>query len=1236
MSLIKEAARLFKEKKYKEAHQLYIQAGKKYGKSIFQYQISKCERLTKQNNDNINIETNLSIRDNSSIINSSNVLDEYFDNIYVVNLKHKVSDRLKVSQHLKEHNINFEIFEATNGYVGEPLTKWNEYKKRPLGTFKRNTHYKDKEIKFNKSYIESPGAIGYIYTYIRILEDAKLQGYNRFLILEDDILLCNNFEIKFKVFIEGIDKNWKILQLGASQYGWSSVDTQTAISDGYYLPRTMDTKGSYAIAFDLSIVDEVLEEQKAFEAPFDHIPMGELYERHLNKCFVAFPHIILPDVSESSIRGGRCQYTHSKRMKWPLENYDYPLYKPSIAVILTSKNNLKYYSEFSNIKDLPFNLRLYFNSSDGIRVLHNKELLDLDINLIKTIDYSIINKESDYVVTLSESSILTEEAIVEFIEFKTNIREANTTLLTEISINKKEIIADRASVIIPTYKRPTNLRIALESVVKQDYKDIEVIIVSDNGDSSRYNKETREIVNSLKNINPNCKVVLIEHYTNRNGSAARNTGILHSSGEFISFLDDDDAYLPGRLSKSIENLKKQKKIVGAVYCGFLGWNSPKNDLNRYKIGDLTREILLLEYKKHYIHTNTATYRREAILNINGFDESYRRHQDLEFNLRFFEQYEIEAVKEALVRLNPEPSDVSNKAFNTVMLDLKFKFLTQFKYLIEKYSIEVQYEIYSLHQNEALKYIKEKSKALELYKNKFEDYNIQMLLKLAYSSNPKAMKILDTTNNVPSNRKEVVYYKIIGNNMPGLQSDEQSFSNIVHIVANESNFESVDKYFILNRIIDKEYREKIVNYLESKKINYLEITFNHNDYKEIGYDFKNLKSSDLWFSELSNWDRLVLNAELRESKNRYLMNNNGARNFAIKHGKKSYKWIMPWDGNCFISESDYITLEDRFKESGNHKYVCTPMERTIDINNTHLKAKNPNEEPQISFRYDSTELFTEERVYGNQPKVELFKKLGYAGKWDEWKMLTPWRELKYTKSIEAGLVSSASAVFRLPSGNKKATLKACDRNIYRKKGISDFIDYVDSIYILKNLKAIDFKIVFPSLFKHLISNPEIRKGLSKLLFVNKSTKVSEATIIEYEKIVESLILNFNSTPDANIKLNIMVVLFSNMKINKKMIFTNDTQSFMQLEYLTIYKNKNLNDFNTLQTLISDVFIAMLMKLYEHSVIDSVKLKFELIMLLNFYYSNKSMFKSNKDLESSIKIINVVFKEVFEYDFFEDAI
>lgn len=649
------------------------------------------------------IEKNRSEVDKSSPVNS--FLNYYFDNIYVVNLKFKIVDRLTVTEHLKKHGINFEVFEATNGYEGEAFNKFKEYEKRELGDLKRYPKYSETEKRRGHPYIESAGAVGYIYTYLRILEDAKKSGYKRFLILEDDILLSENFERKFKNFIQSVDQDWKILLLGASQFVWDSIDLNIANKKGFYFPEStegVNTYGSFAIAFDFSIIDELIEAESAFEATFDYLPLGELYERYFEKCFVAYPNIIMPDVSTSTLRDGVCQYTHSKETKWLVEKFDYPLNKPSISVLIASKNNLKYYSNFSNTQQLPFSLRLFFNSNDGLRPLHNTELLDAIENKIQPFNNHLFVPESDYLVTIDAKEILTESDIVKFIEYKTSIREENTTALKEIEAYRRTIINGRVSVIIPTYKSPKNLRNTLESVAEQDYHNIEIIVVSDNKYKSNLNEETRQIVNSFKYSN--CKIVLLEHTVNRNSAAARNTGILSSTGEYICFLDDDNIYLQGRLSKSIEILKTTNKTVGAIYCGFLGWNSLKNDLNRYKTGNLTLEILLLDYKKHYLHSNTTTYKREAALNINGFDESYHCHQDFEFNLRFFEQYTIEAIKESLVQLNPKSIDINNLIYNLSTIEIKQKSLNQFSYIIQTYDNDVITSIYETNWLDARRYI----------------------------------------------------------------------------------------------------------------------------------------------------------------------------------------------------------------------------------------------------------------------------------------------------------------------------------------------------------------------------------------------------------------------------------------------------------------------------------------------------------------------------------------------------
>ena len=689
-SKVQQAKTHFEEGNYREALYLYQDLKASINSNAFDFNIKKCiHKLS---------DTQQWLPDNYN-------LNEYFDNIYLVNLKSQFAKKIKSVLQMRTLNIDFELFEAVNGYEGAPFEFFNNYSQRPLGQLKRYSDWNQREIDRKRHFIESPGAVGYIYTYLEILKDAKTNKYRRFLIIEDDVIFSNDFFRHFSSFICTVPDQWKILLLGASQYGWQSVDTNKALLDGFYYPRQVDTCGSFAIAIDHTVVEEIIEAQLSFEAPFDLLAMGEIYERHLGKCFVAYPNIVMPDVGDSSIRSKRCQFTHAKKMKWAVNNFKYPAPTPSIAILISSRLNLKYLDRFNSPTSQPSNLRFYHQSEDGLRPVHNVESIKLDTKTEIKAEKAVCIPLADFCVTLPPDEILSESAINRFLEYKLKLRETNDTRLIEIAHNQLAFVKNRVSVIIPTFKRPKNLNAAVLSVCSQDYADLEIIVVNDTGrdPNSTTNEDIRNIIDALKMEFPARNLYLIEHCINRNGAAARNTGIFHSTGEYLCFMDDDDIYLPGRISESVKVIQNTTATTGGVYCGFLGWNSDKNDESRYRPGKLSQELLLLDYKKHYLHTNTATYKREAVLYINGFDESYRRHQDVEFNLRFFEHYEMEVVKQVLVRLNPQPSEINNKIYGLDMLKLKSKFLTEFDRIISRFDQKTQDLIYNNHWEEVIRY-----------------------------------------------------------------------------------------------------------------------------------------------------------------------------------------------------------------------------------------------------------------------------------------------------------------------------------------------------------------------------------------------------------------------------------------------------------------------------------------------------------------------------------------------------
>ena len=97
------------------------------------------------------------------------------------------------------------------------------------------------------------------------------------------------------------------------------------------------------------------------------------------------------------------------------------------------------------------------------------------------------------------------------------------------------------SVIIPTYNRGWIIKEAIDSVLSQDYRDFELIIVDDGSTDN-----TLEILNSYQDD------ITVLRQNNHGVSAARNLGIMAASGRFVAFLDSDDLWLPQKLSSQVD------------------------------------------------------------------------------------------------------------------------------------------------------------------------------------------------------------------------------------------------------------------------------------------------------------------------------------------------------------------------------------------------------------------------------------------------------------------------------------------------------------------------------------------------------------------------------------------------------------------------------------------------------------------------------------------------------------
>lgn len=118
----------------------------------------------------------------------------------------------------------------------------------------------------------------------------------------------------------------------------------------------------------------------------------------------------------------------------------------------------------------------------------------------------------------------------------------------------------KVSIVMPVYQVEDYVESSLLSVLGQDYPELEVVIVDD---ASRDNS-MRIVAELLTRINPRCEVKLVRHESNQGLSAARNTGVRESTGDYLFFCDSDDELFPDSVTSLMAATRngKAEMVVG--------------------------------------------------------------------------------------------------------------------------------------------------------------------------------------------------------------------------------------------------------------------------------------------------------------------------------------------------------------------------------------------------------------------------------------------------------------------------------------------------------------------------------------------------------------------------------------------------------------------------------------------------------------------------------------------------
>jgi len=190
--------------------------------------------------------------------------------------------------------------------------------------------------------------------------------------------------------------------------------------------------------------------------------------------------------------------------------------------------------------------------------------------------------------------------------------------------------SELVSAIITTHNRAEFVGEAIESVLAQTHKELEIIVVD-----SASTDGTPGILQRY--TDPRIRIIRLQQ--DKGLAAARNTGIAKAQGTFIACLDDDDLWAPEKIALEADVFRTASKKTGACYSDFFDVyaDGTKNPLVRVYTAesgpDLLGEVLVISK----INPSFALLRREAVVEVGGFDERYFGCDEWELWLRLVEK-----------------------------------------------------------------------------------------------------------------------------------------------------------------------------------------------------------------------------------------------------------------------------------------------------------------------------------------------------------------------------------------------------------------------------------------------------------------------------------------------------------------------------------------------------------------------------------------------------------------------
>ena len=217
------------------------------------------------------------------------------------------------------------------------------------------------------------------------------------------------------------------------------------------------------------------------------------------------------------------------------------------------------------------------------------------------------------------------------------------------------------SVIVPARNGEATIRDTIDSVLRQTLQDFEVLVIDD-GSTDR----TLDVVNGIHD-----ERLRVKSFANGGLAVARNRGIEHSRGEFLSFIDADDLWTPEKLEAQLEVLRSRPE-AGLAYSwtvfiddegGYLFAKEPQH-FEGDVYADLLRECFIAS-------GSNVLIRRECVESVGPFHGRFRAVEDWEYWLRVAQRWPFAVVRryQILYRLSTKSMSCDVPTLETASMQL---------------------------------------------------------------------------------------------------------------------------------------------------------------------------------------------------------------------------------------------------------------------------------------------------------------------------------------------------------------------------------------------------------------------------------------------------------------------------------------------------------------------------------------------------------------------------------------